>query len=44
MAGIFGIALLNAALAAQAGALLLAAVIVALAACGRVVGRRFYST
>jgi len=44
MAGIFGIALLNASLAAQAGQALVAAVIVALAVSGRFVGRRFYAT
>jgi 4-hydroxybenzoate polyprenyltransferase len=44
MAGIFGIALLNAALCAQAGQPLIAALVVALAVSGRFVGRRFYST
>jgi len=44
MAGIFGIALLNASLAAQANQALVAALIVTLAVCGRLVGRSFYAT
>lgn len=44
MAGIFGIAVCNAVLAAFAGAPLVGGAIVVLAFTGRVVGRRFYST